>query len=288
MMFERIIAFDWSGRSEAARRPPIVGVQATAPDGWKVQTVRPKPRAVNWRRREVLEWLSSELAPSKPRSLVALDFAFGLPWPAHLRFGTQNWRGLLARVSELCAREGSCQAAAECLNLIATENRQGGPFWRRDWDDHPDRHLFSALELSQWRLTDSLAAGAISPWYLGPGSQVALSTLSGLWLLHQLLALRDSGSGPAFEVWPHETGLKPPEGHALVEIYPALYPNVLEGNNVHVRDARRTLNWLIQIEARGEWDQVLAPQNRDVARACEVSFADQVRFEGWILGVGAP
>lgn len=128
---------------------------------------------------------------------------------------------------------------------------------------------------------------AISQWYLGSGGTVGFSTITGMAALDHLMTLRKQGAID-FRVWPQE-GLTPEaDKHIIVESYPAIYPEPQDYGGCtdeHCRDAWRVLQWVL-----GHHEEKTLGDPFDIApvpfgRAENVSFEEQVRFEGRIFGV---
>lgn len=107
-MFERIISIDWSG---AGHENKGVDLRVTlwhrggepAIEDRKVgrRTYR------SWSRSACRAWLAARLAES-PRTLVAIDFGFGLPWGADRKvFDVQGWRAMICKIGECYGQHGN-------------------------------------------------------------------------------------------------------------------------------------------------------------------------------------
>jgi hypothetical protein len=104
--------------------------------------------------------------------------------------------------------------------------------------------------------------------------------------LHDLISSRERGEIDFF-VWPHE-GIAPPDGkHLVVECYPALYPSVDKGpcHGDDERDAWKTVQWLAASDTQGKLETYFTLRPRPLGRT-DITFEEQVCFEGWIFGVG--
>ena len=74
----------------------------------------------------------------------------------------------------------------------------------------------------------------------------------------------------------------------LVESYPAIYPKpsgYAECEYEHCRDAWKVSQWMLREANEGSLKCHFEIAPKPFGRVEEVSFEDQVRFEGWIFGV---
>ena len=130
---------------------------------------------------------------------------------------------------------------------------------------------------------------ALSVWYLGAGAKVGGHALTWLAELDGLLAKREKG-GCAFHVWPHEGLVLPTRAHVIAESYPALFPirpppqpGAYKGDDE--RDAWRLAAWAQGEDAANSLVTTFTVPRVTFGRLEGIALEDQVRFEGWMLGV---
>lgn len=78
------------------------------------------------------------------------------------------------------------------------------------------------------------------------------------------------------------------DSHVIVESYPAVYskPNSFGPcTTPDQQDAWKVLLWLRESDADGSLAKAFSPLPVQFGRVAGIRFWDQVRFEGWILGV---
>lgn len=293
-MFERYVSIDWSGAGreeqpvdlavmEAWRVEPTARIMAPPPGG------RPRWR---WSRAECRDWLLHDvLGPNRPRCLVACDFGFGLPYGAdQALFEVSGWHRLVERLAALYAAHGTARAVAMAINAWPRFDGHGP--YRMD-DTRADFQFYLRHQVGYYRLVDGAVPQAISQWYLGSGGTVGFHAITGMAMLHALLERRQTGAID-FRVWPQEGAAPPERGHVLVESYPAICRVPGEPRrpeDEHHRDARRVLDWMLRADRADQLGPAFQLPPLPFGRVEGVSFAEQVRFEGWILGVtrgGAP
>jgi hypothetical protein len=122
-VFQRYISIDWAGAGTENQPADLAVVEAS---GEYVRIVHPPryPRVGRWTRAECREWLAAALRPGQPRTLVAVDLGFGLPWGADRAvFGCSGWHAMLSAIAALYERHGTAREAARALNM---EPRFGG------------------------------------------------------------------------------------------------------------------------------------------------------------------
>jgi hypothetical protein len=227
------------------------------------------------------------LNPDKPRTIVALDFGFGLPWGADQEvFDCSGWRATIQALAELYARNGTARAAAKSIN----ENPRfegHGPY--RFNEGRTAFRFYLRHGVAYYRLVETAVPQAISQWYLGSGGTVGFHTITGLSALNDLSDRREAGQ-VRFQVWPHECEhpIALGDSHVVVESYPALYPKPASFGPCTTddqRDAWKVLMWMREEDADGSLAESFSPPTLRFGRVDGTSYWDQVRFEGWILGV---
>lgn len=286
-MFERYISIDWSGAGVDEQRGDVGVLEATPPGIPLVVFPQEDRRGIRrWSRKEVIQYLRGALKPGDRRTLVALDFGFGLPWGSDRGvFGCQGWRAMLQTLGDVYKTHGTARATAAAIN--ADPRFSGHGPYRFD-ESRTDYRFYLDRGVAYYRLVENAVSQAISQWYLGSGGAVGFHTISGLAALNALLASRDAGE-LSFVVWPQE-GIDPlPGAHLVVESYPSLCPrpdSYGPCTDDHQRDAYRVLDWLLGKAAANELERVFSIQEKPFGRIDGTDFYEQVGFEGWIIGVG--
>jgi len=246
------------------------------------------PRVRNWSRAECREWLSAILSTDQPRTIVALDFGLGLPWGADQGvFRRDGWRATIQALADLYGRYGTARAVAEVVNR---DPRFAGHGPYRFDENRTDFRFYLQHGVAYFRLIETAVPQAISQWYMGSGGTAGFHTITGLSALHDLIAQREAGR-VQFRVWPQECEHPMDVGgtHIIVESYPAIYPKPASFGPCttdHQRDAWKVLLWMIEADELGNLVKSFLPSPLPFGRVAGTSFGDQVRFEGWILGVG--
>lgn len=281
-MFERLISIDWSGAGSDASRVALRIAQWT-PGGATLVSPPSKRGARSWSRNEALEFLTRELHPHKPRTAVALDFAFGLPWGSDIKvFGVTGWQAMLRSLRDLYSQHGTARDTAAAINN-RKEFQGHGPY--RFNEGRADFLFYLRQGVPYYRVVELVVPQAISVWYLGAGAAVGFHTITGLACLRQLLDRRDAGL-VNFSVWPHEEAAPFPS-HVLLEGYPAVYPapeSFGPCRDANECDAWRMLEWMRVKNDDGQLERSLHVPI-DLAASLLPNSLARVQFEGWILGV---
>ena len=265
-LFLRHVGVDWSGAGKSDRTAR--GLAIAEYRGERSEVVR--WHASRRSREEAIEWLKKVLAPDLPPTVVGMDFSFGFPVGALSKvFGVTEWRDLAVLLKHMLAAEGTAFAVAQQINAKPQFNGHG-PF--RLNETRNDFRFYLANEVPYYRLVENFVPQAISAWYLGSGSTVGYSTITGIAALGHLLASREHGLCD-FRVHPFEPIEK--GVHVLAEVYPSIWPKPVNAvfRDDHERDAIRIA---IALAAITPDDFVLPSRARADGR---------VREEGWILGV---
>jgi hypothetical protein len=180
-VFNRVISIDWSG-GEAKTDQDRVSLRVAV---WEKRRFRiePPPDAKygrrKWTREECRDWLCKQLKVGESRTLVALDFGFGLPWGSDRAvFQVVGWREMVARMAEVYARHGTARKTAEDINLSLEGDRKHAPF-RLSKKDRTHFQFYLEEGVGYFRLTEIAAPQAISQWYLGAGPKVGYHTIRG-------------------------------------------------------------------------------------------------------------
>lgn len=282
-MFERIISIDWSGaRSETKRVALRIAVWEKASGECHIQLPPSSRKTRSWRRHDCREFLRHTLQEQK-RTLIGMDFGFGLPWGADSAiFNVDGWREMLRRIGQEYAAAGTARAAAQTINSM--EHLKGsGPY--RFNESRTDFRFYLTNGVAYYRLTELAAPQAISQWYLGSGGTVGFHTITGLSAIDWLINLREKNE-LRFAVWPFEE-VKGDE-HVLVETYPAICPKCeigpdCKGDDEH--DAWKVLKMLVERNEQDTLGELFEIEEQRFGRISGIDFKTQIGFEGWILGM---
>jgi len=282
-MFDRIISIDWSGkgRDEDPVGMRIADCQGLA-DAGRIQPPPNAARRRSWRRSECRTFLQNALSKDE-RTLVAMDFGFGLPWGSDQAiFGVKGWREMIRQIASLYAKVNKARKVAETINAFPQFNDHG-PY--RFNECRTDCRFYLDSGVAYYRLTELAAPQAMSQWYMGSGGTVAFSTITGLSAINHLIDLREKGR-LKFAVWPME--LVSPGQHVLVESYPAICPPCIESNQWQgndERDAWKVLRYLRSANMAGDIESWFELPVLPFGRINNVACTDQIRFEGAIFGL---
>ncbi len=288
--FDLVIALDWSAAS--GRKPNPCedrcwlswSLAETPADERPDPEYMPTRLEAEARVRELLEHHTGA------RTLVAFDFAIGLPLAEHnepvLPAGRELCAMLAERITDDPSGVNNRFEAADALNreIRETLGTPAGPFWGRPKEHAHLRELHftkpSATGVRPLREAERFARKATktkpkSPWQLAGIGSVGSQQLMGLPTVHRLLT-HHALAGRA-HLWPFEPAPDAPNGVTIGEMYPALFP---ERSPTHwYKDARQVT------DAR---DALLAtPIDEALATPTDAALARSVRLEGWILGLPA-
>jgi hypothetical protein len=226
-------------------------------------------------RAELIAWLGERLQVEQPVTLIGFDFAFGFPAGAmRTVFDAGDWRELAERMRGLLDAHGQAVSVAMALNKKPAF-RGHGPF--RMGRDRTNFRFYVENGVPYYRVVETYVPQAISQWYLGAGTTVGYSTITGIAALGDLLDQRDRGKCN-FRVVPFED--IEPNVHVLTEVYPAIWPMPTEPPaNKHETDALKTVTGLAGIQC----EQLGVPC---FVEAHSPNALQRVRTEeGWMAGV---
>jgi len=286
-MFERMISVDWSG---AATEADSVDLRVATYDELTQQRQllnRPftNRRYASWTREAFRRWIVEQLSTDAPRTLVALDFGFGLPWKSdQALFEVTGWRELVRTLAQRYLHSHTARLTAQGINEVH-QNVGEGPY--RFNENRNAFGFYVDQGVSYFRLTELCAPQAISQWYLGSGGTVGFHTITGLAMLNQLLSLREQKQLDFF-VWPHDGLVIPNKKHVFVESYPSLAPSLEDYGpctDDNQRDAWKVLDMLINRQNDDSIGDLFDIPHIPFGRYENVPLQDQIMFEGWILGI---
>lgn len=282
-MFERIIAIDWSGAGTDDTRVDLRIVECHVPNDGQIVEPPARRRGIrSWTRNEAKTYLAGKLRANQPRTLVIIDFGFGLPWGAdRAAFNCVDWRSMVDAIARRYSQAGTARLMAETLNAEFGH----GPYRFNGNRCNPRFYLDKSV--AYYRLTEIVVPQAISQWYLGSGGTVGFHTITGLAALSRLLAERDARE-IAFHVWPQEGLTIAGALHVVAEGYPAVcaaLDTFGPCRDDHERDAWRMLQLVRKALLDDRLHDLFRVPELRCGRVQHVGFQEQVGFEGWILGV---
>jgi hypothetical protein len=297
--FSGFIGIDWSGASPARG----VAVACADADG-TVELIAPPGR--HWLRRQVLEWLLTQVTAERGRLLIGCDFGFCLPWSPINGYLSGRGSGLVtaadvwALIDTLAVDAPDLHAAAAFTHTaiapLVWPARQPRP---ADWGDGSDRR----------RMTEKAAAAAglghpVSLFHLAAASkQVGQGSLAGMRMLHHL----QRQAADRLLIWPFEQVRQDDGRSVLCEVFPTLFRRQARRSLSKIRD-RVTLAAAVghfgcrlaesvpaEIDDHGA-DAIISAAGLSVlgrSPACwqavqHPATCRHARQEGWILGVPAP
>lgn len=283
-MFDRIISIDWSG---AGKEDDGNGLRvALFADGTASVVDRQIGHRTcrRWSRAACRAWLTARLAET-PRTLVAMDFGFGFPWGSdRALFGVEGWLATIHRMRALYEQQETARLTAAAINEDERFNGHGP--YRFDGTRN-DFRFYLDHGVGYYRLAELVAPQAISQWYLGSGGTVGFHSITGMAAIAHLVSLREQGEVD-FQVWPQEGEQLNGSKHVLVESYPAICPRLDDYGPCRdndQRDAWKVLRHLATANQSGEIAQWFTIVEQSFGRISKLGFLEQIRFEGWIIGL---
>jgi hypothetical protein len=283
LMFDRIVSIDWSGAGSEEERVSLrIAVWEKDGDCCRIRLPPASGTTRKWRRSECRDYLRQVLSDAK-RTLVGMDFGFGLPWGSEIAiFRVRGWREMIKSIGQLYEVNGTARAAAQVINSMPHLNGHG-PY--RFNDSRTDYRFYLDNGVPYYRLTELAAPQAISQWYMGSGGTVAFHTITGLAAIDWLISLRHK-DGLRFAVWPFEE--VEPNQNVLVETYPAICPKCAHDPSCHGGDeidAWRVLQMIVAKQRDRTLTNLFEIREQPFGRIAGVNPRDQIRFEGSIFGL---
>ena len=236
----------------------------------------------NWRRGECRAFLrgGSVATPTNSGGVGLLPgTSMGADWAI---FEVNGWREMVRQIGQVYSGATTARLAAERINSWE-KFKNHGPY---RFDKHRnDFRFYIDQAIAYYRLTELAAPQAISPWYLGSGGTVGFHTISGLAAIDYLLREREQDRLKFF-VWPFESVES--NLHAIVESYPALSPACVDNGECKggdEQDAWKVLQQLVTANKARAIQNWFHLPTCPFGRIENVSFADQIAFEGFMFGL---
>jgi hypothetical protein len=119
LMFDRIVSIDWSGAGSEEERVSLrIAVWEKDGDCCRIRLPPASGTTRKWRRSECRDYLRQVLSDAK-RTLVGMDFGFGLPWGSEIAiFRVRGWREMIKSIGQLYEVNGTARAAAQVINSM--------------------------------------------------------------------------------------------------------------------------------------------------------------------------
>ncbi len=285
--FTRFIGIDWSGAENPGR-----GLQvAQCFQDNAVPQIVLKGESLNWRRREVLDWLV-QINNQGERIIAGFDFAFAYPYcdekgyfPGH-KDSPKSFKSLWKVIDSICGGDF-----------------YGGPFYKRNNAKFSDYLLYSTYKGQKYsgrmRITDNRCAelaGNPAPVFkcVGPES-VGIGSVAGMRLLHEVNSLNKD-----FIIWPFQSNDN--TRSLIVEIFPRFFYKLAEVNPQEWRNRHTINNALrffdsdelpteVEIESEDQIDAIISAAairhlagNPDTWQPPGLNECARA-YEGWIFGV---
>ncbi|SOH94077.1 molybdopterin molybdotransferase [Monaibacterium marinum] len=281
MIFDTVIAVDWSARSTPS---PAVPSKDAIWIGCTRDGVDEAPRYCRTRAQamaDVAQMVAQDRAAGR-RVLIGFDFAFG--WPDGFAAAITGQAGALAVWAHLAdmMQDGPDNSnnrydVAAALNAALPGV---GPFWAKShadrWPAIPYKDTRQDHGMPERRVVDTRASGAKPVWQLAGAGAVGSQSLVGVAHLERLRHQLNS------QVWPFETGGNIPDGDVvLAEIYPALFSAEVQARRApdEILDraqVRVVASQLAALDRNGALNDML-----DIRAMGDVV----TQQEGWILGL---
>ena len=293
VIFDIHAMVDWSAANVPRTGRDSIWICWCAPDGERLENPPTRHRA----KALLGDWLAAARATGE-RVLVGFDFPFGYPAGFADRLGLAGppWRVVWDEIARLI--EDGPDNRNNRFDVAGRFNRRISngpfPFWgcpagKAGASLMPTHHRgHDANGLAERRLIDQARymPGAQPCWKLSYPGSVGGQVLTGLPVVR---GLRDDPRWrDAAQIWPFETGLRPPVDAGLVfaEIYPSLWRKIppVDGKPKDAAQVRFVARHLAALDLAGELaalfagDPHLSDQQRNLVEA----------EEAWTLGVTGP
>jgi hypothetical protein len=259
MMFARYIGIDYSGGDTPDSRQAGIQVYESFAGGLPTCITSPTPKAVNWSRAELAEWLDGIFSQNTP-TLIGIDHAYGFPKCYLDANGLASWDAFL---EDFVSRYDT--------RTHPVSYYLGNVGQRKTLPGLPDMVAPTAL-----RLTEQWSGTAWSVFDFRPRG-VAHSTFAGIpWLQYLRHRL-----GERIHWWPFD-GWEIPQGKSvMVEAYATVCrvrctvpPHLAD----HKRDAYAIAAWMQERDQLGLLQHYFTPP-------LSPDEGQLGSLEGWILGV---
>jgi precorrin-8X/cobalt-precorrin-8 methylmutase len=297
-IFDAYLMVDWSSNnSPKTGKDSIWYCLCTVRDG-KIALHNSRNPGTRQRAISEIKTILFDLSKQNLMTLIGFDFPYGYPsgFATALRLTEISpwkalWKNLYDRIRDDYRNVNNRFKVASEFNRELTGSY--GPYWGCPTAEET-RHLSSTKNgrilpngLSEYRITERLAAGAQPVWKLHYPGSVGSQALTGIPYLY---ALRfDHDLAPVSRTWPFETGLRAiespkSEGWKILhaEIYPSIRTSPPMTGKVRDEIQVETLaRYFAELDLRGD----LAALFSGAPDLSEKDRRSVEMEEGWILGI---
>ena len=253
-MFENYIGIDYSGAKTPTSRLPGLKVFMVTGDGKPVKIKTDAGSNWNWNRKEIAHWCLEQLKNDEP-IIIGIDHAFSFPLSYMARNKISSWDHFL----EDFHTHWPTDKDYTTVESLRKNNERTG-------------------KSDEFRLTENWTSSTKSVFQFSVQGQVAMSSHAGIPWLRFLRNHPDLLGKVHF--WPFDGFTIPRRSSVIVEVYPAIFrrrfPKLYKSGDEH--DAYSIARWLQEMDSRGVLSQYFKPP-------LTKKEMDQVKLEGWILGV---
>jgi hypothetical protein len=287
-MFDHFVMVDWSAASVPRTGRDSIWICHRGPDGESCQNPHTRHRA-----KQLLGEILAAAAPRGERVMLGFDFPFGYPSGLAARLGLSGppWRAVWDEIARLI-RDGEDNQNNRFVVGAELNRRISGerfPFWgcpRHFQDGFLGSKFHRGHQqggLAEKRLIDLWMKGAQPCWKLAYAGSVGSQSLTGIPVVQELR--NDPRWADRANIWPFETGLRPPDGAQIVfaEVWPSWWQVRNELGPPNDRAQVRTVAATLAARDRaGDLASWFAPP---ITAAEARRIIDE---EAWTLGVMAP
>jgi precorrin-8X/cobalt-precorrin-8 methylmutase len=289
-MFDTFVMVDWSAATVPRTGRDSIWICWHAPDGERL--VNPPTRHAT--KALLGEWLA-EATTRGERVLLGFDFPFGYPkgFAAGLGLSGTPWRAVWDEIAKYINDDENNANNRFDVAAAFNERISGGkfPFW--GCPAVPPRACLGPKHhrgheqngLAERRLIDEYMRGAQPCWKLLGAGSVGGQALTGIPVVRALLD--DPRWRDRTQVWPFDTGLRPPRDGAIVmaEVYPSLWAvSPVAGEAKDAAQVRAVARFFAERDRAGELAALFAGDSglsREQRQLVETE-------EAWTLGVISP
>jgi hypothetical protein len=256
MTFDLHIGIDYSGAGTPESRK--TGIRVFICDGREEPRQERSPadrlgQLRHWNRRELADWIISELGLRERRIILGIDHAFSFPDSYLKRYRLSDWPRFL---QDFCHHWPTHRPGVSVESLRKGNKRTGSP--------------------SEFRLVDAWSSSAKSVFKFDVHGAVAKSTHAGIpWLAKVRQTL-----GTKVHFWPLDDWEVPKRTSVIAEVYPSVFRRryARDERSPDEQDAYAVARWLREADERGILDHYLHPPLTAVEKL-------RAEREGWILGI---
>jgi hypothetical protein len=253
-MFENYIGIDYSGAGAPIKRNNALQVFMATGDSESVKIRTDAGSNWNWTRKEIAYWCLDQLKNNDP-IIIGIDHAFSFPHSYMVQNEISSWDHFL---EDFYTHWPTDKENITVESLRKNNERTG--------------------KSDEFRLTENWTSSTKSVFQFDVQGQVAKSSHAGIpWL--RFLRNHPDLSGKV-HFWPFDGFTIPRRTSVIAEVYPSIFRRRFskENRSADEHDAYSIVRWLQEMDSRGVLSQYFNPPLTKTEK-------DQVKLEGWILGV---